>query len=141
MDRIGKLTLLIAVSRQNTPLVHNVLGDEFNLLVCHSFHTAETLLEKDINLVTCGVHFDQGRMFDLLQSVRMNPKLHEVPFLLAWDVKSNIRWRSCKASRLPPNHLARRHSSIWWNWFRVWGRNTPTKTSDEQYAGFYFLIR
>ncbi|WP_194726235.1 hypothetical protein [Noviherbaspirillum malthae] len=83
MDQIGKPTLLIAVSRQDTPLVHDVLDDEFNLLVCHSFQDAKTLLAQDISLVTCGVHFDQGRMFDLLQLVRCDPKLHEVPFLLA----------------------------------------------------------
>lgn len=83
MDQIGKPTLLIAVSAQDIQLVHEVLGDEFNLLVCHSFQDADTFLAKDISLVTCGVHFDQGRMFDLLQLVRSHPKLHEVPFLLA----------------------------------------------------------
>lgn len=83
MDRIGKPTLLIAVSPQDTRLVHDVFGDEFNLLVCHSFQGAEALLAKDISLVTCGVHFDQGRMFELLQLVRSKPKLREVPFLLA----------------------------------------------------------
>ncbi|WP_194725031.1 hypothetical protein [Noviherbaspirillum malthae] len=83
MDQIGKPTLLIAVSPQDTPLVHDVLDDEFNLLVCHSFQDAETLLAKDFSLVTCGVHFDQGRMFDLLQLVRSNPKSYQVPFLLA----------------------------------------------------------
>jgi hypothetical protein len=83
MVQIGKPTLLIAVSPQDIQLVHDVLGEEFNLLVCHSFQDAETLLAKDISLVTCGVHFDQGRMFDLLRLVRSRPHLHDVPFLLA----------------------------------------------------------
>jgi hypothetical protein len=83
MNRSGTATLLIAVSPQDIQLVHDVLGDEFNLLVCHSSQEAEILLAKDISLVTCGVHFDQGRMFDLLKLVRSKPKLHDVPFLLA----------------------------------------------------------
>jgi hypothetical protein len=83
MDQIGKPAPLIAVSPQDTPLVHEVLGDEFNLLVCHSFQRAKTLLAKDISLVTCGVHFDQGRMFDVLRLFRSRLNLHDVPFLLA----------------------------------------------------------
>lgn len=83
MDRMGTPTLLIAVSVQDTQLVHDVLGDEFNLLICHSFQEAEALIGKDIDLVTCGVHFDRGRMFDLLKRVRSTPKLKDVPFLLA----------------------------------------------------------
>lgn len=83
MNRIGTPTLLIAVSSQDTQLVYDVLGDEFNLLICHSFLEAEALMGKDIDLVTCGVHFDRGRMFDLLKLVRSTPKLQDVPFLLA----------------------------------------------------------
>lgn len=83
MNRIGTPNLLIAVSSQDTQLVHDVLGDEFNLLLCHSYQDAATLMVDDISLAICGVHFDQGRMFDLLQLVRSIPELHDVPFLLA----------------------------------------------------------
>jgi hypothetical protein len=72
---MGTPTLLIAVSAQDINLVHDVLSDEFNLLICHSFQEAEALIGKDIDLVTCGVHFDRGRMFDLLKRVRSTPKL------------------------------------------------------------------
>lgn len=83
MPRASRATILIAVSQQDSQLVFDVLGDEFNLLICHTFQEAEALLGKDIHLVACGVHFDQGRMFDLLQRVRNTPHLREIPFLLA----------------------------------------------------------
>ncbi|WP_151633089.1 hypothetical protein [Noviherbaspirillum aerium] len=46
-------------------------------------------MTKDISLVTCEVHFDQGQVLDLLQPVRSKSELQEVPFLLASGRETN----------------------------------------------------
>jgi hypothetical protein len=48
--------------------------------------SAQLLLDESIDLIICGMHFDDSRMFDLLQYAKSNPKTRSIPFLC---IKSN----------------------------------------------------
>jgi hypothetical protein len=74
--------LLIALDPQDTQIARDIVGEEFQFVICHTFQQAESLLNEDIGLIACGIHFDEGKMFDLLHLVRSTPKVHDVPFLL-----------------------------------------------------------
>jgi hypothetical protein len=72
--------MLLAVRPQDTDLVSEALGTEFDLVICHSLVTAKAALDKDIGLIACGVRFDEGRMLDLLRYVKENTKIKSIPF-------------------------------------------------------------
>jgi hypothetical protein len=48
--------------------------------VCTSLADAKAVLDDSIGLIACGVHFDDGRMFDLLRYVKADPRLRSIPF-------------------------------------------------------------
>jgi hypothetical protein len=72
--------LLVAVRPQDTDLMSEALGTEFDLVICHSLIKAKVALDKDIGLIACGVRFDEGRMLDLLRYIKESPKTQSIPF-------------------------------------------------------------
>lgn len=74
--------LLIAVRPEDVALSKSILGDAFNTVFCHSYSEACARLDDDVRLVTCGVHFDNGRVFDLLRFVRQHPHTADLPFFI-----------------------------------------------------------
>lgn len=74
--------LLIAVRPEDVALSKGILGEEFLAVFCHSYGEACAQLNNNIRLVTCGVHFDNGRVFDLLRFVRENPRTASLPFFI-----------------------------------------------------------
>ncbi|OWW20564.1 hypothetical protein [Noviherbaspirillum denitrificans] len=74
--------LLIAVRPEDIAFSKVVLGDEFNTVICHSYEDACAAIVSGVDLVTCGVHFDNGRVFDLLRRVRGDPGTAELPFFI-----------------------------------------------------------
>ena len=74
--------LLIAVRPEDVAFSRNILGDEFNAVFCHSFAEACAELDDSVRLVTCGVHFDNGKVFDLLRLVREQASTAHLPFFI-----------------------------------------------------------
>lgn len=74
--------VLVAIHPRDLPTVEVALGTEFPFTVCHTLKEAEAQLGPDIGLVSCGVHFDEGAMFDLLHAVKAHPQMQGVPFYL-----------------------------------------------------------
>jgi hypothetical protein len=74
--------LLIAVRPEDVALSREILGDEFDAVFCHSYEEACAHLDAGIRLVSCGVHFDNGKVFDLLRHVRENPETANLPFFI-----------------------------------------------------------
>lgn len=74
--------LLIAVRPEDVALSKAILGKEFNAIFCHSYEEACAQLDESVRLVTCGVHFDNGKVFDLLRFVRENPRTADLPFFI-----------------------------------------------------------
>ena len=63
-----------------------VTGDWFDLKFCSSLEEAEASLRspgnaEEVDLIACGLHFDDGRMYELLRFVRCNETTRPIPFL------------------------------------------------------------
>ncbi|NEX63912.1 hypothetical protein [Noviherbaspirillum galbum] len=75
-------TILVAVRPRDVPQVTDVLGSEFSLVITHSMEDAVAELDERIGFVACGVHFDSGRMFDLLRHVKSHAPFNALPFYI-----------------------------------------------------------
>lgn len=75
--------VLVAIRPDDADVMRRVLGDDFDVIACVSLAEAQAALTPDMAMIACGVHFDDGRMFDLLKFVKSNAALSEIPF---WGV-------------------------------------------------------
>jgi hypothetical protein len=73
---------MVAVRPKDLQLVYEALGDEFDIVVCHTFDEAQELLNGHISLIACGVRFDDGRMLDLLRYAKARHQTRAIPFHL-----------------------------------------------------------
>jgi hypothetical protein len=62
-------------------------GTICQLVPCTSLAAAESILRHDIDLIVCGLEFDESRMFDLLRKVKAEAATCSIPFLC---VKSRL---------------------------------------------------
>ncbi len=77
--------ILVAVRAADLPIVRDALGIEFNVVVCHTLDDAIDQLTEQVGLIACGVHFDDGAMFDFLRCAKANPETRAIPFFLLID--------------------------------------------------------
>lgn len=75
--------VLVAIRPDDAEVVRHVLGNEFDVIACVSLAQAQAAVTPDMDMIACGVHFDDGRMFDLLTFVKSDPALSGIPF---WGV-------------------------------------------------------
>lgn len=52
-----------------------------DVTVCTSMEEAQSTLSKGVDLVICGLHFDEGRMLDFLRFAKANPDTRPIPFI------------------------------------------------------------
>ncbi|MEC4723555.1 hypothetical protein RY831_30925 [Noviherbaspirillum sp. CPCC 100848] len=77
----AKLNVLVAEVPEVIPLVQEAWRAHFALTFCTSLAEAETLLNKRFDVIVCGTHFAESKMFDLLRMAKSKPKSQAVPFL------------------------------------------------------------
>ena len=73
--------IVVADSLDGFDLLRPWLEGEFGLAAAHTLEQACRLVTTETPLVLCGVHFDDGRMYDLLTYLKGRPALAAVPFL------------------------------------------------------------
>ena len=74
------IKVLVAIRSEDADVMHHVFGDEFEVISCITLAEAQAALSPDLAMIACGVHFDDGRMFDLLKQVKADPRLCAIPF-------------------------------------------------------------
>jgi len=74
------IKVLVAIRPEDADLMRRVFGEEFEVISCITLAEAQAALSTDLAMIACGVHFDDGRMFDLLKQVKADPQLAAVPF-------------------------------------------------------------
>ena len=72
--------VLVAIRPEDADVMRHVFGDEFEVISCTTLAEAQAALGPDLTMIACGVHFDDGRMFDLLKQVKADPQLCAIPF-------------------------------------------------------------
>lgn len=76
-----KLNVLVAEVPGVIPLVQEAWQDHFSLTFCTSLTEAESLLDRRFDVIVCGTHFAESKMFDLLRLAKLKPETQAVPFL------------------------------------------------------------
>jgi hypothetical protein len=74
--------VLLAIRPIDLEVVSEVLGDEFELLICYTLEQAVSHLNDNIGVIICGVRFDSGSMFELLSAAKANLNTKWVPYYL-----------------------------------------------------------
>ncbi|MGV3740787.1 MAG: hypothetical protein ACO1NO_00575 [Burkholderiaceae bacterium] len=74
--------ILLAIRPSDLPAVAALLGDGFDVIVSHRLEQATAALSAEIGLIACGVHFDGGMLFELLNATRSNPATRDTPFFV-----------------------------------------------------------
>ncbi len=75
------MSVLVAEVPGVTPIVREAWQDYFTLHFCTSMAEAERLLDSRFDVIVCGTHFAESKMFDLLRLVKSMPDMRDVPFL------------------------------------------------------------
>ncbi|MGV3740702.1 MAG: hypothetical protein ACO1NO_00140 [Burkholderiaceae bacterium] len=75
------LKILLAVS---TPELHGLMMEilhEHRLCIVTTVDQAIEAFHPELDLIICGLHFDMGRMYELLQYAKYSPKVKNIPVL------------------------------------------------------------
>jgi hypothetical protein len=84
--------ILLAVRPTDFANISEFLGAEFDFTVCTTLKEAIAHLTEDIGLILCGVRFDSGQMFELLEASRANPATRLVPYYLIVGKDTNYSY-------------------------------------------------
>lgn len=82
-------TLLVAINRDDTPAIRAALEGEFVLRICHSLQAVRDALDG-AHAVVCGLHFDEGKLFALLEMLGTDDALRRVPVLCVKDAGNSL---------------------------------------------------
>jgi hypothetical protein len=72
--------LLVAIRPDDVELMRSALAADFGLSFCHSLAAARAGLAAPVDAVICGLHFDDGNMFELLRQLRFQSDTRRLPF-------------------------------------------------------------
>lgn len=70
--------------------LHHVLKGHAQICEVHTLDEAISQLQPGLDLIICGIHFDDSRMFDLLRLAKATPTTREVPFLCYRDLDTRL---------------------------------------------------
>ena len=72
----------LGVKNRSFPLIGtSATGMEMLLVPCVTLEMAKEVVRDNIDVILCGLHFDESRMFDLLRFVKADQSLRTIPFL------------------------------------------------------------
>ena len=82
--------ILVADVPRGVETIRTIAGALATVTGAHSLTEALKHLKSGPELVICGVHFDESRMFDLLRIAKVEPTLQAVPFLCFREIDSEL---------------------------------------------------
>lgn len=71
--------------------IRDLLGPDPQIIGVYTLHDGEKILTKKVDLIICGLHFNESRMFDFLQFSKSDPLTKNIPFLCFRDSSSDLR--------------------------------------------------
>ncbi|MDB5956032.1 hypothetical protein [Ramlibacter sp.] len=73
--------ILVADVPESFAVFRAALAGSYTLVAARTLEQARTALLEGPELVVCGCHFDEGRMYDLLRLLKAAPRMERTPFL------------------------------------------------------------
>lgn len=89
-DVRGVPRVLLADVAEDFPTIERILGPDVAVVRAERLDDALGAMTSGLDLVLCGIHFDDSRMFDLLRYAKADPVLRGVPFLCFRDRASEL---------------------------------------------------
>jgi hypothetical protein len=86
----GMRQILVADVSAGLATIRNVLGVDVDLVHATTIFQATKLLRQETDMILCGIHFDESRMFDLLRVVKADIQYRKIPFLCFRDLESDL---------------------------------------------------
>lgn len=81
----------LGVKNKSFPMIGtSATGKEMRLIPCVTLDSAKERVYEEIDLILCGLHFDESRMFDLLRFVKADPTLRHIPFLCIKTLQGDV---------------------------------------------------
>lgn len=84
--------ILIADVPETVDICRRWLAGPFTLVHAAQLDDAVQALHGPIDLVVCGVHFNEGRMYDLLRHLKLSPALERLPFVAIRCVEGELEF-------------------------------------------------
>jgi hypothetical protein len=73
--------ILVAEVPRVIPVVQEAWADHFRLTICSTMPQAERLLATRFDVIVCGTHFAESKMFELLRLAKTSIESQQTPFL------------------------------------------------------------
>ena len=84
------MQILAATPPNGEPILRRALGDAATLLPAHTLEEALDVIAQGVDIIVCGIHFDESRMFELLRAVKADPRVNKTPFVCVRLIGSNL---------------------------------------------------
>jgi hypothetical protein len=85
-----KYKILTADVPPGIQTLRNILDDSVGFREVVSIEEAKEFLGEKIDLIVCGIHFDESRMFDFLRTVKADAMSRDIPLLCFRDLDSEL---------------------------------------------------
>lgn len=93
----AEATLLIADGPEGSETIQKVLQPGFRFLTAATFDDCVARLHEDFQMILCGVHFAESRMFDLLRVAKSDARSRAKPVLCYRDLPSQLSMTNFEA--------------------------------------------
>lgn len=85
-----KPRILVADLSAGVATIRSVLDSAADFVHAATIREAAQLLGNGVEIILCGIHFDESRMFDLLRMVKADVQHCRTPFLCFRDLESDL---------------------------------------------------
>jgi CheY-like chemotaxis protein len=84
------MKMLAAIPSDGTEVLRRAMGSAVDLLPAVTMQEALAVARQGVDVIVCGIHFDDSRMFELLRTIKADSDLRRVPFICVRLVGSNL---------------------------------------------------
>ncbi len=83
-------TILVADGSESIQRIQKAFGSDINVIGITTLYEATHALNYKPDLVICGLHFDESRMFDFLRIIKTDPLYRAIPVFCFRDFDSRV---------------------------------------------------
>jgi hypothetical protein len=95
------MRILAAIPLEAQAILGRALGNAAILLPVLTIEEALDVAAQGVDIIVCGINFDDSQMFELLRAVKADPRLSKTPFVCVRLVGSNLTPTLIRASKSP----------------------------------------